>query len=155
MQGSGISFADGVLGVHDTTISQTRLGIMLEASMYSFGGLVLTNNSFGISSTRGLVELIGSATITNNTDTGIHLEASSTAIIGSATINNNGTGISVIGNSYLDLAGGEVKSNTRGLFSDLFGKAYSGRGTSATTPATRRRAGVVNSSSSLKMVLSG
>jgi len=123
-QGSGIGIGDGVIGVHDTTISQTQVAIeILKASLYTFGGLLLTNNSFGVSSTEsGLVELLGGATITNNSDTGIHLEASSTGIIGSVTINNNGTGISVIGNSYLDLAGTEVKSNTTGLFFDLFGK---------------------------------
>jgi len=123
-QGFGVAVSDAsVAALQNVSINQTRttVSVCCSSSCYTFGGLNITNNSIGIEVTSSLLELLGS-TIKNNSLFGVRLDLGSSAVIVFGTLNNNGTGISVNGNSYLDLGGGEVKFNNRGIAFDLFGK---------------------------------
>jgi hypothetical protein len=53
---------------------------------------------------------------------GLSLEIGSTAEFLDTTIERNGVGVSVRGSSYLDLGHCKIKSNTKGVVFDLFGK---------------------------------
>ncbi len=123
-QGTGVSVADAsVVALQNVSISQTQraVAVCCSSSCYTFGGLNITNNTIGIDVTSSLLELLDSL-VNNNSVVGLRLDLGASALIVFGTLNNNGTGITVNGNSYLDLGGSEVKFNNLGVAFDLFGK---------------------------------
>lgn len=141
-QGSGLNVGDGVVGIHNSTISQTGTGIRsFQAGVYTLGGLTVANNGVGIlTAAHSDLELLGETTITGN-GTGVFVDDESFAILFGATVENNGTGIHVEGNSYLRLEESIVRLNTTGVFFDLFAKGVFRQadvGNNGTDTATNR-----------------
>lgn len=123
-QGAGFTLADNSMGAFQrTSISQTETAVgLLYSEAYSFGGINLNNNNYGFAIRSNSHLEVSGGTISNNSVAGLSLEIGSTAEFLDTTIERNGVGVSVRGSSYLDLGHCKIKSNTKGVVFDLFGK---------------------------------
>ena len=104
---------------------------------YSFGGNNLSNNQYGFAIQSNSHLEVSGGNISNNSVAGVSLDIGSTALFYGTTIESNGVGVSVMGDSYLDLEGCSINSNTTGVTFDLFGKGLL-RGTSFSANGTDR-----------------
>lgn len=124
-QGTGVVLGDGGMAeLQNVSISQTRTAVSIgpTASLFTFGGVNITNNRVGCFVAGSSYLELTDSTVSNNSEVGISLDVGASAGISRVTVNNNGTGIMVNGNSFLRTEGGEVKFNTIGISFDFFGK---------------------------------